>query len=78
MPNTRFDGLVVRQAQWDAFHRWETQRPQCELSIEERVAWYTSTFQLTRQFSASLTETDLQNKVQAIRILRERLAHIRR
>ena len=77
MDDRWFDGLVTRQAQWDAFHRWENQRPQSEFSIEERVAWYASAFQLSRRFSAPLTEKDLQNKAQAIRILRERLAHIK-
>ena len=78
MRSTRYDGLAGRQAQWDAFHEWQQGRAPEHISLEERVAWYLSAFDFSRQFLKPRTEADLETKVQYMRRLHERLACLKR
>jgi hypothetical protein len=67
-----------RQAQWDAFHRWESSREKPALSLEDRIAWYRAASRFIRSYSPSLTFEEIESKVRGIQASRERLSHLKR
>src|SRR5262249_26481483 len=69
--------LRRRQSQWDAFHRWESAQERIPLPIEERVAWYVAARQLSQQWSPQTVSERLEAKVDEVRRMRERLAHLK-
>jgi hypothetical protein len=77
MMNTQREEFVKRQAQWDAFHRWESCRDYQSLSLEERLDWYISAFNLVRGARNPVSLEDIEIKVRFIRNVRDRLAHMK-
>jgi hypothetical protein len=64
-----------RQAQWDAFHRWESGRA-AVLSVEERVQWYASALSFCAgRFARS--DADLLDKVSQLKAVQKKLAHLK-
>jgi hypothetical protein len=77
MVNDRPEDFAKRQAQWDAFHRWESRRNHPSFSLEERIAWYVSAFNFTRDVLKRASLKNTEAKIQYLRDVRERLAHLK-
>ncbi|PYS34215.1 MAG: hypothetical protein DMG14_30050 [Acidobacteria bacterium] len=74
---TRHEEFSERQAQWDAFNQWQSGREPEPLSLEERLAWYVAAFDFTFGLLKPVSVNDIEAKVQFIRHVRERLAHVK-
>ena len=74
----RRDTFAARQAQWDAFHAWESSRAPVDLTIEQRVAWYIEAFRWARDHGAAPARDDLQTRSGELMERRRRLAHLDR
>ena len=79
MPDRPNEAFAKRQAQWDAFHQWESSKKDGPLSLEERLAWYCAAFSLSRTWSSAADRSrHLDGRVKAIREMHNRLAHLHR
>jgi hypothetical protein len=77
MPDRPKLAFADRQAQWDAFHAWESTGKAAPLPLEDRLAWYFEAFTLSRMFSSSADREHLQTKVREIQEARCCLAHLK-
>jgi hypothetical protein len=68
--------FLKRQAQWDEFHRWEASGRHIDMSLEQRIAWYTSAYCLSRRYSPRCLTEHVSTKVQQLREMQERLAKL--
>jgi hypothetical protein len=75
MGNASLKDFAKRQAQWDAFHDWETRQDAAPLPMEQRVAWYSSAFDFTYRALAQHPK-DIQKKVELIRRVRHMLSYL--
>ena len=71
------EDFAKRQAQWDAFHKWESERSRQPISIEERLSWYVAAFKLTHNTLNRADFNDIEAKTEFIQTLRGRLAHLK-
>ena len=76
MRSIQYEDLARRKAQWSAFHSWQSQNPAPGLSFEERIQWYVAAFRFTRDVLKRVGVRDLGQKIQDIRDVRKRLAHL--
>ena len=77
MSSIRYEDFVRREAQWNAFHSWQSQYPAPTLSLEERIDWYVAAFRFTRDVLKRICVRDIEAKVQFVGDVRNRLAHLR-
>ena len=70
------EALASREAQWNAFHRWESQRRVAAIPIEERVAWYVQAFRIYRGLPARADSVSTSARLAVIQTIREGLAHL--
>jgi hypothetical protein len=66
-----------RARQWDAFHEWERSRGETPLTLDERLDWYISAFELVRILPAAIPK-DMDEKASRIREVRSRLKDLGR
>lgn len=64
-----------REAQWNAFHRWEASHRDAP-SVEERISWYCAAFRFARDHSSTFDESSFREKTERIGKIRERLSRI--
>ena len=76
MPDRPNSAFAERQAQWDAFHEWESSRIGVPLPLEDRLAWYFQAFTLSRICSPGVDREYLQTRVKEIQEARSCLAHL--
>jgi hypothetical protein len=75
--STRQKEFAKRQAQWAAFNRWQSLHEPAPISREDRLAWYVGAFHLACELLKPVSLNDIEAKVQFIRDVRERLAHLK-
>ena len=74
-PNPAF---TKRQAQWEAFHRWESSKAIKPLSLDERITWYASAYNFSVAHSPQADTDHIHERVNHIRRMQERLAYLNR
>jgi hypothetical protein len=78
MPDRPNEAFQKRQAQWDAFHRWESSKQPAAISIEERVRWYAAASDFSRSHSPAAHPGEIEKRAKDIQEIRSRLGHLKR
>ena len=71
------EDLARRQAQWDALNQWKAAQEGRFLSLEDRASWYRTASRFARNTARSPAHQHIRTKVDDIRTVRQRLAHVR-
>ena len=67
--------FAEREAQWKAFHHWESSIEGSDLTLEERVAWYGSALRFALKHTGQTDSADnLQDKARTLHRVRQRLS----
>jgi hypothetical protein len=72
----RDPSFVKRQAQWDAFHQWESSNPHSSLTIEKRIAWYRAAARFGRSRVKEADSERIERRIKVIGEIRKRLARL--
>ena len=64
-----------REAQWSAFHQWESSSDGGELSLAERISWYRSAVRFALRHARPMDNgPHLQEKAKVLRRVQQRLS----
>jgi hypothetical protein len=72
------DALLKRASQWNAFHKWEQNRPEAFLTIGERVAWYVGAFSFVARSLEIPISAERHEKTDLVRHIQSRLKYLKR